>query len=108
MIKYGYVDDERYAEDYAKSRLASGNYGRHRVKRELIKKGVDANLIDAAIIAAAKDFDEIENARNLLIRKRYVINEMEAVEKKRASDMLARRGFSWAAIRAALEGDDEG
>ena len=107
LLKYNYIDDKQYAFDYSASRLKSGKYGPRRVKNELKQKGVEADLIDEAFENAASVYDETEAAREWLRKKRFSINEADAAGRKRVSDALARRGFSWSAIREALNGDED-
>ena len=106
LLKYHYIDDKQYAYDYTASRLRSGQYGPHRIKNELKSKGIETDLTDEAFARAALEYDETEAAREWLRKKRYDFSGADAKERKRVSGALARRGFSWAAIREALSGDD--
>lgn len=117
MEKYGYIDDIQYARDYAATRLK--NYGAMRVRHELKLKGVSEELIDAAL--PSDEQSEAEAALNWLRRKlsgykgeQFQIpvsecgtnspdtREIPFAQRKKLTDALMRRGYSYATAKEAL------
>lgn len=100
------LNDESYAEDFTKDR--SRSKGRSAIKRDLAAKGVDRDLIDAAL-ENVTDEDEETAARELAERKARSIphNLEKSAKMNRLVGMLARRGFgggiSFRIAREALE-----
>ena len=107
VLKYGYIDDKQYAQEYALSRIGTGNFGPRRIKQELRLKGIDGALIDGAIARAMESHDETEAAKGFIMKKRVDLSSLDIKGRKRLSDMLARRGFSYSAIKTALSGEDD-
>ena len=68
------------------------------MKEELRRRGVDRALWDGAM-EEMPDPDEILDQ---LIRKRCRGDLSDPKERKRVSDALVRRGFSWSEVKAAL------
>src|SRR5262245_59943001 len=57
---YGYLDDRRFAEDYAGSRLENRGFGRSRVLRDLRQRQVSVGLAERAVKRAYQGVDEAE------------------------------------------------
>lgn len=103
MVKYHYIDDKQYAQDYAASRMKNGRMGPFRVKRELKMKAVDEELIDEALRLAGESCGEASGALDWLKRKRLNADELDPAQKKRLTGALLRRGFSYSAVKEAFE-----
>lgn len=98
-----YIDDARYARDYARAHAQTRKQGKFRIARELRTRGVPDRHIEAALEAVFADTDETALVRARMARKlRDVRGPLD--EKKRASiyRSLLRAGFSADAIRAEL------
>lgn len=105
----GYVNDAEYAARAAE-RLRERGYGPRKIAEHLEGRGVERETAREAVSAA--DWDETPAALAALIAKIHR-GEWSPKEKKRCADTLARKGFAWddigAAIRAAASGaDDDG
>lgn len=98
-----YIDDARYARDYARSRAQTRRQGKFRIARELRARGVPEKHIDAALEAVFADTDERALVRARLERKLHQLRG-PVDEKKRASiyRSLLRAGFSADSIREEL------
>lgn len=91
MQEYGYLDDARYARVFAEDKRNLEQWGRERVERELRSRGVDRDLVAAAV--GAEDGDsELERAVGLLIR-RFPAGPGERRERERAFGVLIRKGY---------------
>ena len=95
LEEIGAVDDENYAAALVRHYGGKG-YGPARVREELRRRGVDRGLWDSAL----EEMPEAAEILDRLLRKRGDLSDPK--ERRRASDALLRRGFSWEQVRAAL------
>jgi regulatory protein len=103
LREQNYIDDARYARDYARAHAQGRRQGKFRIARELRARGVPDKHIDTALAAAFADTDEKALVRARLERKlRQVRGPLD--EKKRASiyRSLLHAGFSTDSIRTEL------
>lgn len=111
MKALGYLDDDAFAQAYAKGRFAGRGYGPQRIRADLLKKGVRGEALDRAVAAVASDDDLFEQALRHG-RKRWLRLQSESDPRKREkklADFLLRRGFSYDTVRAVtdrLKADD--
>ena len=108
LREVGLLDDDRYARRLARHLLEYKQYPRRRIEQELRHRGIDPAT--AADAVAALDGDDLQQALALLEKKYY--NKLNTPEdRRRVTAALARRGFSFGAIRSAMEqygaSDDE-
>ena len=97
LERRGLVNDAEYAASIARHYAAKG-YGMGKIKDELYRRGVPREYWDEA---AESIPDDAGDAIDALLERRLK-GSSDKKELKRASDMLARRGFSWDEIRSAL------
>ena len=90
----GYLDDRRFAELFFSSRHQSGRYSLKRIRLDLVKKGIDSDIIDDLCRANGDSAALLK-----LINKR--INKYDDENKLIA--YLARNGFRYDDIKAALD-----
>jgi regulatory protein len=102
LLSRKYLDDAGYAQDYTRLRQENASFGKRRVEQDLMRKGVQAEVIGKTLAAAYEDVDEEELARRHLERKRVKkpADEKQAVRVMR---MLVRAGFSTAVIFRILK-----
>ena len=98
MRRLDLLDDERFARHRAKY-LAGQNRSAREIRRKLLEKGIDRETADAAI--AELDTDETEACRAVL-EKSY-LRKLESGRRDLVIAALARRGFSYGVIKAAIE-----
>nr|WP_090274742.1 recombination regulator RecX [Mycolicibacterium komanii] len=96
LEQVGLVDDADFAEQWVRSRRANAGKGRRALIAELRTKGVDSELIEAAL---ADDDPGAERARaeRLVadrLRREKLIDGEDAKLARRLVGMLARRGYS--------------
>src|SRR5215472_17284268 len=100
----GYIDDARYAAQFARHRTEGRKQGKFRVARDLRARGVPDRHIEAALDEVAKTTDEAALVRQHIERKlRSFRGEID--DKKLASlyRSLLRYGFSADTIRRQLK-----
>jgi regulatory protein len=95
--EYGYIDDEKYAEQYIS--LQGAKSGKLKLKAELSRRGIDREIIEGLLC----EYDDGEAAFELL--SKYLKGEPPAdmKEKNRAAMYLAGKGCSYPSIKKALE-----
>jgi regulatory protein len=96
----GYLDDRRFARQWAESAIRNGRGYGPRLRLDLARRGVPAEIVTDLLASLAVDYDEIETLTALLSRKFAGFNPASASdrEKRRVMQYLQRRGFSPAAI----------
>jgi regulatory protein len=88
----GYVDDARYARLFAEDKRALEGWGIERIKGVLASRGIDRDLIDAAVAADGGAADEMERALEIL-RRRFPSPPRERRDRDRALAVLLRKGY---------------
>jgi len=96
-----YLDDQSFAETYARLRQQNEKLGARRVRQSLSQKGVSAKIANEAIEARYSDTNEEALARQHLERKRIRKPENEK-ETARVMRRLVAAGFSTGVIYEIL------
>ncbi len=89
---FHYIDDRRYAEMYVQSQKQKK--GKARIKMELLRKGVSAELITQVFEETQDEINTKETIRNLIEKKCSYDKKIDEKEKKKLYGFLLRRGFS--------------
>ncbi len=103
MKGYGYVNDGDYCRAYMES--AAKRKGGRLIRQELLKKGVDAETVDEALLSLT---DETESAKRCFEKyMRGKSTDRETLQK--AYRHLLSKGYDFDTAKAALESlkDDE-
>ena len=103
----GWVDDDKFAKEWIEDRADRKQYGKARLKQELQRKGIDRETLDTAL---GEVEDEDEKRRALAAaRTKWREESMQGLsrealhaEKRKLSNFLMRRGFTWSTIRQVL------
>jgi regulatory protein len=102
LVELGYVDDARFARQFAEDRRRLDAWGSDRIERRLRELGVDREHI-AAALAAQEGGEELEAAVGLL-RRRFPAPPETDRDRDRALGLLVRRGYdldlAYDAVRA--------
>jgi regulatory protein len=123
LRRKGFLDDERYAERFARTGLAVRGLGRHRLRAELVRRGVTRPLVEHGLTEALQEVSEAAVVEGLA--QKYWRMHLRDEPERRIQKLwafLLRRGFPsdlvrsrleqlWPRSRRALEGlefDDEG
>ena len=100
LREVGLLDDERYAARLARSLSEGKHYPRRRIEQELRRRGISNVLVQAAV--SDLEGEDFEQALALLQKKYYnKLNDPDS--RRRVIAALARRGFSYGAIRRAMD-----
>lgn len=104
LQQVGLLDDEQYAARAAAALSGYKGYPRRRVEQELCRRGVDAETARGA--AQEIEVEDFQQAL-ALIEKKYYNKMNDPDSRQRVAAALARRGFSYSAIRQAMLCFDE-
>ncbi len=98
MEELGLVDDENLAERYAREYCFSRHYPKRRAVQKLREKGIDRDVAEAAVEKIGAD--DLQAALAFLERKCYT--QKDELQRRKIADALARYGFDYDTVRAAL------
>src|SRR5215469_9112481 len=96
-----YLDDQSFAETYARLRQENEKLGARGVRRKLAQKGVAASIANEAVDARYSDTDEEALARKHLEQKR-IAKPANEKETARVMRRLVAAGFSTTVIYKIL------
>jgi regulatory protein len=99
-----YLDDETFAERFARSRLESHGQGRRRIRQGLRQRGLATETVEAGLRSALRDVDEDEVLDSLARRYWRQHTRVEPARRlPRLWGFLLRRGFPAAHVRRRLQ-----
>jgi regulatory protein len=99
----GYVNDRKFAGDWARYRLQAKPIGRRRLALELQRRGLDRALIEEVLREVYSEFDEVTLARQVAQKRLRVAGSLQTQnERQRIVRYLAGQGFDSHVIRSAL------
>ena len=95
------LDDGRYAERFAEDRRLLDGWGRERIEQDLTRRGIAAELVEAALADRTRN-DELAAACGVLAERYGRLDDDRA--RNRAWRLLVRRGYdaelAYDAVRA--------
>jgi regulatory protein len=99
----GYLDDARFAQRFVEDRRTLDHWGNERIERKLLASGVAGELVEAALVAAARDESQLDAALTVL-QRRFRTPPQTDRDRERALGFLVRKGYelevAYDAIRA--------
>lgn len=100
LIEKGYLDDQKFAEYYVENRFVKKGISQKRLRLELVKKGVDKQIIDDVLSANTRT-DE-EEIKKIIAKKRTKYDDDKLIQ------YLVRQGFDYALSKTlVLEMDSQ-
>ena len=107
LKEYGYLDDRKFAANYAAVRLERQGFGRARVLRDLQQRKVARQVAETAVRETFRETNEAELVEEFLRRKyrRETLREFLAEPRNLASAYRRLRvaGFSSGAVLSVLK-----
>ncbi len=100
LTERGFINDENYSKAIVRHYAAKG-YGKSRIKGELIKRGIDRDLMESALEEMPQQDEKIIKYISARLK-----NPNDRDEVKKLSAALYRRGYSFQEIRRAFESLD--
>jgi regulatory protein len=97
LTEQGYIDDDRFARLFVQDKRELEQWGEERIRRGLRARGIDADLITAALTDANGTADapketELDRALGILAR-RFPSPPRERRDRDRALGVLIRKGY---------------
>jgi len=101
LEQHRYIDDSNYAEKYISEKLRTG-YGEWRIKQELIRKGIDPEVISSCL--EENQEDATQKILGLLEKKikSETEDEFNKKERQKIYNFLNSRGFGYDDTKSAL------
>ncbi len=99
---YHYIDDKRLAESYV--RFYQESRSRRRITQDLLKKGIDKDIIEEALEQEFQQSEE-DMIQALLVKKKYDKMNATRKEQEKMYRFLMQRGFKSSDISHALRQD---
>lgn len=98
---YGFINDLRYAQRFISDAINLKKWGKVRIRAELLRKGVDREIIDNAVEDAFMDVDDDRLLNEM--RRRFKNSDLSNIkERTRIFNFYMRRGFSPDEIKGAM------
>ncbi len=101
----GLLNDARYAEQYARSKILSTGASKRRLQQELYRKGIKGEMATNAIATVIED-EEIDSAvmiERVARKKLAQLGDLEPlVLRRRLFAFLARRGYELEDIKSVV------
>lgn len=98
LCEKGYIDDEKFARFWVENRNQRKGSSSRKLKSELQAKGVENSIIEAALEGTSRN-DEDELAKIIAKKRARYPDEQKLMQ------YLARQGFSYDDIKAALSSE---
>lgn len=102
LMEQGYLDDARFARQFAEDKRLLEEWGADRIERRLAALGVPADIVRDAV--ATRDRTGEMAAAIALLRRRFPQLDRDPRERGRAHGVLVRKGYepelAWDALRA--------
>ena len=96
LVSNGFLNDERYAEEFARQRLVNHGTSRRRVEQLLARKGIASDVASAAAgkVVEEEDIDTIGAIERMGRKKLTSLGDLEPrVKRRRLFGFLARKGY---------------
>jgi len=96
LVDSGLLDDQKYAEQYARSKMLSTGASKRRLQQDLYRKGIKGDLASSAIanVIADEDIDAPAILERVARKKIAQLGDLEPlVVRRRLFAFLARRGY---------------
>jgi len=105
LVDNGLLNDEKYAEQYARSKIVSTGASKRRLTQDLYRKGIKGDVASTAIANVIAD-EEIDTAvviEQVARKKLAQLGDVEPlVLRRRLFAFLARRGYDVDEIKSVV------
>lgn len=98
------LDDDRFAKEWIKKRSIFSPKGAFAIRDELLKKGIEENIIDSAFKDEKVGYNEYAVCKALADKRIGSLKKLKKIEQKKSIyGYLARRGFSFDVINDIID-----
>ena len=105
LVDNGLLNDARYAEQYARSKILSTGASKRRLTQDLYRKGIKGDIATAAIanVVADEEIDTAAVIERVATKKLAQLGDLEPlVLRRRLFGFLARRGYDLDEIKRVV------
>jgi regulatory protein len=105
LVDNGLLDDAKYAEQYARSKILSTGSSKRRLQQDLYRKGIKGELATNAIanVIEAEEIDTAAVVERVAKKKLAQMGDLEPlVLRRRLFAFLARRGYDLDEIKSVV------
>ncbi len=104
LSRLGYINDEKFADQWAQGKVRLRGLGRRRIERELRDKGISREMIRKTLAEVFADAPEDDVALREAEKKLKNLARYESeVRRRRLAGFLERKGFSFETIRQVFQ-----
>jgi len=94
LTRLGYLNDERFALNWSRSRISAKKFGEYRLRRELTAKGLATAIIEQTLQLVYSENNEWDLAQSLAQKKLSQFKGVDSKSKsRRLAQYLQRKGF---------------
>lgn len=101
VASFGYLNDERYAQQYLLSHM--NRKSKKELRMAMYQKGLTRELVDTIFEVYYDDTSECESIGKIAQKKGYDPACASDKEKKKIFDYLMRKGYSYENVRQVLQ-----
>jgi len=95
LVQLGYLNDERFALAWSRSRISAKKFGEYRLRKELSAKGLATQIIEQTLRIVYSEIKEWDLAQACARKKLYLLNGIDPKSKsRRLAQFLQRKGFA--------------
>ena len=105
LVDNGLLNDEKYAEQYARSKILSTGASKRRLTQDLYRKGIKGDVATSAIanVIADEEIDTAAIIEQVARKKLAQLGDLEPlVLRRRLFGFLARRGYDLDEIKRVV------
>ncbi|HZC03350.1 MAG TPA: regulatory protein RecX [Gammaproteobacteria bacterium] len=103
LVHEGYLDDRKFAFDWARYRLQEKPLGRRRLSWEIQRRGINSELLEEVLNDIYAEFDQVALAEQALRKRLRIAGIPRSVyERQKLSRYLVSLGFDGDIIATAL------
>jgi len=105
LVANGLLDDAKYAEQYARSKMAITGTSRRRLQQDLFRKGIKPEIANEAIdsVIEQENIDTGAVVERVARKKLVQMGDLEPfVLRRRLFSFLARRGYDLDEIKSVV------
>ncbi len=92
LVDQGHLDDLRFARLFVQDKRELDEWGADRIRRTLLARGVDRDVVEGALAEQEPDDGEFDRALAVL-RRRFPSLAGDRRERERALGVLLRKGY---------------
>jgi regulatory protein len=105
LLDNGLLNDAKYAEQYARSKILSTGASKRRLQQDLYRKGIKGDVATSAIanVIESEEIDPAAVVERVAKKKLAQMGDLEPlVLRRRLFSFLARRGYDLVEIKAVV------